>query len=352
MTLAPTVAIGIDAMNFVAVAVMAVDVTAAGMDVVTAAGTDRAMAGSGMAVRLATRRVVTNVRPATKRVETAWDNRSLRSAKPPVDAQAATNTVVVAVLATMASVAGVMAPRPTHKGLRAVNRDVTGVSRVSGHRRSNHVRRVNHGNRASRGKRGSSASHATRGTLASNQREPREPREPLPQQALGGAATAVGNDSGAEGPFLNGPENRPDGVRPERAEGERGPRRSRRGGRRRRRDGGDGYGQGPGGDARGGGEAPSEGGPAEGSSDFGEPQAPREPRVPEARSFDFSRPASSDERPAQSTPAFTASTYVPPAPREVAPPVRESMPAPPTAVEPREWTPTPPTDTVTPRDEP
>jgi hypothetical protein len=73
--------------------------------------------------------------------------------------------------------------------------------------------------------------------------------------------------------------------------------------------------------------------------------APREtptPREPEVRSFDFDRPAASPPSPA----------------REAAPtraPVQEREPVPmatATAAEPREWTPTPPTDAATPRNEP
>jgi ribonuclease E len=142
-------------------------------------------------------------------------------------------------------------------------------------------------------------------------------------------------------------QDRPDGDR-----GERSGRRSRRGGRRRR-------GRGDGSSAAAGAAAlGAEGGVDEDSprdDDGGDSrgdQAPREftaaredvppaptyeaPRVPEPRSFDFERPVA------------------PPVAVE-APVTREPLPAAPsiaTAVEPREWTPTPPTDAATPRNEP
>jgi fused signal recognition particle receptor len=62
------------------------------------------------------------------------------------------------------------------------------------------------------------------------------------------------------------------------------------------------------------------------------------PRTPEPRSFDFDRPS--------------APVAEPVAPREAAP-APAPAPAPiATAVEPREWTPTPATDVTTPRNEP
>jgi hypothetical protein len=75
-------------------------------------------------------------------------------------------------------------------------------------------------------------------------------------------------------------------------------------------------------------------------------------REPASRSFDFDRPAVPT-----STAAATVPVNAPPsAPRETAPstaPVRERESASvATASEPREWTPTPPTDTAPPRDEP
>ena len=63
------------------------------------------------------------------------------------------------------------------------------------------------------------------------------------------------------------------------------------------------------------------------------------PRAPEPRSFDFDRPAAPPAPPRD----------IAPAPATVV--VREPAPVP-TASEPREWTPTPPTDVTTPRNEP
>jgi hypothetical protein len=73
-------------------------------------------------------------------------------------------------------------------------------------------------------------------------------------------------------------------------------------------------------------------------------------REPASRSFDFDRPAASTS----TTPAPVSAA--PSLPRETTPsmaPVRERESASvATASEPREWTPTPPTDTAPPRDEP
>jgi ribonuclease E len=210
-------------------------------------------------------------------------------------------------------------------------------------------------------------------------REPREPREPRPPReyrepqeareqvaAATAVVAAVANDMNAADapvapPMGDGQQQRPEGDRSERTG-----RRSRRGGRRRRgrSEGGEGYGagaavgtasegnfdEGPGGaggDVAGGGDNAGFT-PASQSLDapreFDAPRAPEPsyeaPRAPEPRSFDFDRPAAPP---------------VPPAPpREVAPGpvvVREPTPVA-TASEPREWTPTPPTDTTTPRNEP
>jgi ribonuclease E len=212
-------------------------------------------------------------------------------------------------------------------------------------------------------------------------REPREPREPRPpreyrepQEAREQVATAtavvaaVANDMNAidtsPAPQVgDGQQQRPDGDR-----GERTGRRSRRGGRRRRGrgDGGsEGYGAGAGAAAGAAGEGNFDEGPGgDGGNDAGgsdnagfapAPQsfdAPREstapppalsheaPRAPEPRSFDFDRPAAPPAPPAL--------------PREVTPApvvVREPTPVA-TASEPRDWTPTPPTDVTTPRNEP
>ncbi|MCX7054475.1 MAG: ribonuclease E/G, partial [Proteobacteria bacterium] len=203
-------------------------------------------------------------------------------------------------------------------------------------------------------------------------REPREPRPPReyrePQEAREPVATAtavvaaVANDMNAADasvapPLGDGQQQRPEGDRSERTG-----RRSRRGGRRRRGrsdGGGEGYVAGAAAGAAGAGnfdEGPGSAGgdDAGGSDSVGRapaPQsfdAPREftapapapsyeaPRAPEPRSFDFDRPAAP--------------------PREVAPTpapivVREPTPVA-TASEPREWTPTPPTDATTPRNEP
>ena len=206
-------------------------------------------------------------------------------------------------------------------------------------------------------------------------REPREPRPPReyrePQEAREqvAAATAVvaavANDmntaDASVAPAMgDGQQQRPEGDRSERTG-----RRSRRGGRRRRgrSEGGEGYGagaaagaasegnfdEGPGGaggDDAGGGDL-ADVAPAPQSLDapreFTAPQpAPsyEAPRAPEPRSFDFDRPAAPPAPPAP--------------PGEVAPaPVMVREPAPvATASEPREWTPTPPTDVTTPRNEP
>jgi len=210
-------------------------------------------------------------------------------------------------------------------------------------------------------------------------REPREPREPRPPReyrepqearepvaAATAVVAAVANDmntadASVAPPMGDGQQQRPEGDRSERTG-----RRSRRGGRRRRgrSEGGEGYGpgaavgaasegnfdEGPGGaggDEAGGGDnagftpAPqSLGAPRESDA----PRAPEPsyeaPRAPEPRSFDFDRPAAPPAPPAP--------------PREAAPApvvVREPTPVA-TASEPREWTPTPPTDVTTPRNEP
>jgi ribonuclease E len=207
-------------------------------------------------------------------------------------------------------------------------------------------------------------------------------------EALGAGQPAGPSEGQAPRP------DRPDGER-----GERGGRRSRRGGRRRRgRGDGGGEGFAAGGAVAG---AMSEGGFDDDSGSFQAPRdladvgaapeaAPREreavpspvfstprddagaprslespsaaateppptygaspSREPASRSFDFDRPA---------VPPATAAAPVPvsappSAPRETAPvaaPVRERESVA-TASEPREWTPTPPTDTAPPRDEP
>jgi hypothetical protein len=67
------------------------------------------------------------------------------------------------------------------------------------------------------------------------------------------------------------------------------------------------------------------------------------PRAPEPRSFDFGQPASPPPPP--SAPPRDAA----PVPAPVV--VREPAPSA-TASEPREWTPTPPTDVTAPRNEP
>jgi ribonuclease E len=119
--------------------------------------------------------------------------------------------------------------------------------------------------------------------------------------------------------------------RPDRPEGERGGRRSRRGGRRRRREGG--------GEA---GVRDSGGGEAEGSD------APGDAPASESRSFDFERePSSQAPRPVEAAPA--------PRPLELTPPTPSAAPpAPPVVHEPREWTPSPPSDVTreAPRSEP
>ncbi|MDH5274388.1 MAG: Rne/Rng family ribonuclease, partial [Gammaproteobacteria bacterium] len=226
-------------------------------------------------------------------------------------------------------------------------------------------------------------------------REPREPRPPReyrePQEAREQVATATAvvaavandmktGDASVAPPMGDGQQQRPEGDRSERTG-----RRSRRGGRRRRGrsdGGGEGYGAGAAAGAAGAGnfdEGPGgEGGDDAGGSDKAgagpapqsfdasapsqmfdsprefaparEPEAPRErqaparsfdaPWPPEPRAFDFDRPAAPPPPPAP--------------PREEAPApvvVREATPIA-TASEPREWTPTPPTDVTTPRNEP
>jgi len=152
---------------------------------------------------------------------------------------------------------------------------------------------------------------------------PRNDQQQEPQQQAGGGLA----------PRPEGQMGGQDGVRPERADGERGPRRSRRGGRRRRREPGEGYGPS---DQRGEAGAPEGGGSAggdvasEGNAPFDAPAAtPAPAREPYARSFDFERP----------TPDPQASPAPPPPPAAVP---REPAPLP---VEPRqEWTPGPVSD--------
>jgi ribonuclease E len=233
-------------------------------------------------------------------------------------------------------------------------------------------------------------------------REPREPREPRPPReyrepqeareqvaAATAVVAAVANDMNTADvsvaqPTGDGQQQRPEGDRSERTG-----RRSRRGGRRRRgrNEGGEGYAAGAaagaasegnfdagpggaGGDDAGGGDnagftpapqsldaprefdVPREPEPPRDFAATRAAEAPREftapppassheaPRAPEPRSFDFDRPA------APPPPAAPS--------REVAPGpvvVREPNPVA-TASEPREWTPTPPTDVTTPRNEP
>ena len=231
-------------------------------------------------------------------------------------------------------------------------------------------------------------------------REPREPREPRPPREYRepqepreqvAAATAVvaavasdmnTADASAAPPMGDGQQQRPEGDRSERTG-----RRSRRGGRRRRGRGeGGGEGLGAGAVAGAAGEGSFDEGPGgEGGDDAGgsetagrapapqslnaprefdephwpepprpfaaipTPEAPREftapppapsheaPRAPEPRSFDFDRPAAPPAPPGEVVPAPVV--------------VREPAPVA-TASEPREWTPTPPTDVTTPRNEP
>jgi ribonuclease E len=211
-------------------------------------------------------------------------------------------------------------------------------------------------------------------------REPREPREPRPPReyrepqeareqvaAATAVVAAVANDMTAidtspASQMGDGQQQRPEGDRSERTG-----RRSRRGGRRRRGrgdGGGEGYGAGAGAAAGAAGDGNFDEGPGgDGGNDagggdnagvtsapqsldaprqFDAPRAPSDeaPRAPEPRSFDFDRPAAP---PAPSVP-----------PREAAPApivVREPTPIA-TASEAREWTPTPPTDVTTPRNEP
>ena len=116
--------------------------------------------------------------------------------------------------------------------------------------------------------------------------------------------------------------------RPERPEGERGGRRSRRGGRRRRRDGGE------------AGPREAAGGDSQGPESFGDDAGI------ESRSFDFDREAPSlpqIQRPAEVAPV-----------REAAPAPAVAPPAAPVVQQPREWTPSPPSDATRegPRSEP
>jgi ribonuclease E len=245
-------------------------------------------------------------------------------------------------------------------------------------------------------------------------REAREPRETQESREAAAAAVAAATviaagatELGTEGSM--GPVTEPERV--ERTEGERGERtgrRSRRGGRRRRGrgdGGGDGFGAGvaatagvigevgadePGGDFDEAADVTSDERPFSAPppaprqfeesrpvatsiepqvarefvapGQYGEPRQPEAPREyapspppapprevtvapeeprrePEVRSFDFDRPAVAPPAPA-------------PVAREVAPPVAREPIAVATASEPREWTPTPPTDSETPRNEP
>jgi ribonuclease E len=127
----------------------------------------------------------------------------------------------------------------------------------------------------------------------------------------------VGSDSAAA----------PRTDRPERAEGERGGRRSRRGGRRRRRDGG-------------------EAGPRDAAGESQGPESFGDDAGIESRSFDFDREAPSlpqIQRPAEVAPV-----------REAAPAPVAAPPAAPVMQQPREWTPSPPSDATRegPRSEP
>jgi ribonuclease E len=198
---------------------------------------------------------------------------------------------------------------------------------------------------------------------ARESREPRLPRSDAPEvreqvAASSAVIAAVAGDMAAgDAALTNDPstaviegqsaprQDRPDGER-----GERGGRRSRRGGRRRRGRG-DGSGAAAGavalgveggadddasddGGDRGGDEAPREFTPAR--MDVSPAPAHEAPRVPEPRSFDFERPS------------VAPVVVEPPVSREPPPPAPSIA----TAVEPREWTPTPPTDAATPRNEP
>jgi ribonuclease E len=210
-------------------------------------------------------------------------------------------------------------------------------------------------------------------------REPREPREPRPPRdyrepqeapeqvaAATAVVAAIANDmntadASASPPMGDGQQQRPEGDRSERTG-----RRSRRGGRRRRgrSEAGEGYSagaaagaasegifdEGPGGagadDAGGGDNAGFTPAPQSLAAprEFDAPRAPEPshaaPRAPEPRSFDFDRPAAPPAPPAP--PSGVVHTPVV---------VREPTPVA-TASEPREWTPTPPTDVTTPRNEP
>jgi ribonuclease E len=224
------------------------------------------------------------------------------------------------------------------------------------------------------------------------QREPRSPREP--QEARdGSAAVTAAPVAAAAGEALVG-EGSPTGETGQapRAEGERGERsgrRSRRGGRRRR-----GRGEGGGDFAAQAGGVAAVGADEAGDDDSGSYEAPRdiadvgavaeltrdrEPmpspvvspprtfeapreeapraaapapsREPESRSFDFDRPVAPPPPPAP--PREPVAAPAPAAPVAPPEPVREREPAHvATAAEPREWTPTPPTDTPTSRSEP
>jgi len=155
----------------------------------------------------------------------------------------------------------------------------------------------------------------------------------MPVASAGEAPVAAGDAAGIDTAVTT-----PRTDRPDRPDGERGGRRSRRGGRRRRRDGG--------GEA---GVREGAGGEADSPESFGDEA------TSESRSFDFERESSSQPQQARSVEA-------PPAPRpaDIAP-VREAAPAPvvtppavPVTHEPREWTPSPPSDATrdAPRSEP
>ncbi|HET7204093.1 MAG TPA: Rne/Rng family ribonuclease, partial [Steroidobacteraceae bacterium] len=220
-------------------------------------------------------------------------------------------------------------------------------------------------------------------------REPREQREPRPpreaseaRETIAAAAmtpvSAVATSEvgvvEASGAPAGGQQQPPRQDRTEGERGERGGRRSRRGGRRRRGGRGEGTGEGFGAAGGAAGSLADGGGvdddtvTLEAPRDFGEPvSAPRayeassapapsasapasgdmspsplSPREPESRSFDFDRPAP--------PPAAVTVSSPPSPPREAAAPPAPVPTA--TAAEPREWTPTPPTDAETPRNEP
>ncbi len=238
-------------------------------------------------------------------------------------------------------------------------------------RRDEQAAQAQRGPREERGRRDGQSGQSSRGerrpegqpkptqAQAQTQQPTREqaPRPEAAPRAEQGAAQSPAGTPRPEG------QAGPDGMRPERADGERGSRRSRRGGRRRRRDGSEGPAV--------AGEPRSEGATPE----FGEVGG-------ESRSFDFDRPGGPVVEPPVSAPETSvpmvrpatdpvvrpayevqvASPPPPPAPvREAAPPpppppVRDvpPPPPPPPAAPRQEWTPSPPTDATrdTPRNEP